>query len=1120
MLFRKNYIALYAVMLSALGGVPAIAQQSSKDNVHIIERNKRDNTPASIVFESAAYKSADASAVLKQYLEPGANDELRFRVADKATADIRIERYDQYYKGIKVEHGNYIIALKNGTMSYMSGNFYRTANNMVSNPVVDEAGALSKAIAYTGAEKYTWDGANTARPSGTLVYIEDYFSGDEPDGKLHLAWRFDVYATKPLSRNNVYVDAVTGRILFADALLKHVAASGPSKYSGTVNFEADLTGGTYSLHDLSRGSGIHTYDLAESTDPNFANEVTSVSNVFASSVALDAHWGAEKVYDYWQSKHSRLSYDGANGELNSFVQYDEDYDNAFWSGSAMFYGNGRGRSAGGFDPLTSLDVCAHEIGHGVCQTTASLIYNRESGAMNEGFSDIWGASVEYFADPHETDAMPKNTWLIGEEIGNNPLRSMSNPKLYGDPDTYGGTYWKNASSSCSPNSGNDNCGVHSNSGVLNKWFFLLAAGGSGTNDFGRGYAVTGLGMDTASIIAYGAELSLPPNANFAKCRLESINFATAQFGACSRQVENVIRAWYAVGVDTVGYTPCTSQISFSGPTVGVAEDAGMNACPASHIVNIPVKLNGPAPTGGNAVATITVTGGTAVSGVDYLFTANTVTFPAGSTAVQYLPVTVYDNGNVLDTGRYFDLQMTITPNGSTATPASVLMQTRVVIQNNDEAPALGGTEIRVLGTSNVTGNNTSPFISGFNQARIQYIVTAAELLAAGIKPNATLTKLGFVVIQKNSTQPFTNYTVKMGHTAQNAVSTAFIAGLTPVYTGNYTTTMGVNTITFTNGFTWNGTSNLVVEICFGNTSRASSNDLVSSYTAGNLSTAFANNNLTSGGCALPFISNNVSNARPVMRFTQDVRPTPIETAAAGTRTWAVGPRKQAYFYSDADTQLIAGLTSGVSDLGCVTTIVSGSGNGFTPAVFAAVNRSVKEITITPSMNDTAVNTTVIYFADSELNGLSPANLYLIKTTAPTDADISYGNTQIIQSPVVIPGANYKGFRSNFTGFGRYFLTNGAPTLAVGNVPGGTGLYVMNNPFHGDIILSADLQKNETAGISLYDVTGKMVYREGRALQGGKSTTIIPVATLNLAAGSYVLQVVYSGGVYTRQLIKE
>ena len=153
----------------------------------------------------------------------------------------------------------------------------------------------------------------------------------------------------------------------------------------------------------------------------------------------------------------------------------------------MIYGDGS--STNGNKPLTSLDVCAHEIGHGMTSFSANLAYNKESGALNEGFIDILGNSVEFSQRP------TKASWKLGEDFSY-VIRDMANPNAYRQPDTYGGTYWVNVVG-CTPTggaTGNDYCGVHTNSGVLNFWYYLLVQGGSGTNDKGFAYNVTDIGL--------------------------------------------------------------------------------------------------------------------------------------------------------------------------------------------------------------------------------------------------------------------------------------------------------------------------------------------------------------------------------------------------------------------------------------------------------------------------------------------------------------------------------------------------------------------------------------------------------------------------------------------------
>lgn len=1136
---RKLNFAPYAFTLAMLAVQPVFAQQHTMSpSAASIVVNERDGVPASVSFpQGLRYEAAQAPLVFNTYLKlDPATDELRFKATDAASTDVNVARYTQFYKGIKVEHGSYIIASKSGVMSYMSGNFYRTSGSINITPQINEAGALQKALAHTGAKKYMWENPSadvqlkrelndplaTYTPKGELVLIEDYYAGETPDGILHLAWHFDIYATEPLSRNDVYVDAVTGRILFTNSIIKHVQARGTTAYSGPVTFEAVVNGGVFSLHDVLRGGGVHTYSLGDSTEVQYKKEVTSPSDSFISNVALDAHWGAQKVYDYWKLVRNRNSYNNTNGPLNSYVDYGKNYNNAFWSGSAMFYGNGSGRSSG-LDPLVSLDICGHEIGHGVCQSTAGLIYNRESGAMNEGFSDIWAAVIESYGNPNETDAKAKSIWEIGEEIDSSPLRSMMSPGLFGDPDTYGGANWKFATSNCNPNSNtNDNCGVHSNSGVLNRWFYILTTGGTGTNNVGNSYDVRGIGIDTAAQIAYGTELSLTQSSNYAAARLASINYATAQYGSCSKVVEAVIRTWHSVNVGG-SYTSCNPQISFTTPYNFVGEDAAAADCPASHIVNVPVMLNGPALAGGNATVTASVTGGTAVAGVDYTITNPTLTFPAGSNAAQNLEIRVFDNGGTLDTGRYIDLTLSLAANGSDAVLANVLNTTRVTIINDDLAPVTGATETRTVGINDVSANITSPFISSANQAHTQYIITSQEMLAAGMKAGATLTRMAFTVTSKVSTQPFDNFTIQLGATTTNIFSTAYVGGpLSQVYNANLTTTSGLNTIIFDNGYVWDG-GNLAIDICFSNTSRTNANDQVQGTSASGNRVAYNFNNAISGGCSLPFVAASVSNARPVIRFTQDVPPTPIETVVGSSRKWNVGATDRSYFYAADDKELIAGIWNGSNELGCVEATVSADGVGLTPGTFAPfsnVNRSLKEFTLTPSLNDTASYDAFFYLTATELNGLNPSTLMLLRTTAATDQNILPTNSEIVPVIARTTGLNYTGFRGRFKGFGRYFFIDGTPNLAVANLATGTQqMRVVNNPFSNELNIAYNVNRSESATVKLMDVTGKVVFSSNMPLASGNNKFTVPVSNLGLAAGSYLLQVVHSGGVFNAKVLK-
>jgi Zn-dependent metalloprotease/uncharacterized protein YjdB len=572
-------IALILNMLSA------VATYAQKNNVTpnqsaTVLRNQMDNTVQTIILNKPA-KETSIDSLFSQYL--GVSGQVAMVPAGKTVTKqgTTVDRYQQYYKGVKVEFSRCAVMSRDGMLRLLESNVHNIDTSLSIGFKLGQPEALDKALSSVGAEQYMWEEQGMERllkqetnnpdtsyfPRATLVWVEN-LAAKQPDHQLHLAYAFDIYALKPLSRQVVYVDTRTGEILFNNPILAPTLGSGNSLYSGNVSFQTAHIGSSYSLHDSTRGGGINTYSFNNTSGSSWS-EVTSTGTTWASNASLDAHWGAEKVYDYWLNVQGRNSFNDMGAPINSYTHLLTGYNNAYWDGTHMVYGDGSGIAGGGFSPLVSMDVCAHEIGHAVCQYTAGLIYSSESGAMNEGFSDIWGAVIENYADPHETDAVAKNNWRIGEEISASSLRRMDNPNLKNQPDTYTGTFWVNPTG-CTPYIGNDYCGVHTNSGVLNYWFYLLTNGGSGTNDIGHSFSVTGIGMTKAADITYQTELVLTSDGTFASCRDASINVATILYGTCSPEVKAVTQAWYAVGVGS-NFTLTAPPIS--GPTVVCAGSA-------------------------------------------------------------------------------------------------------------------------------------------------------------------------------------------------------------------------------------------------------------------------------------------------------------------------------------------------------------------------------------------------------------------------------------------------------------------------------------------------------------------------------------------------------------------
>ncbi len=694
---------------------------------------------------------------------------------------------------------------------------------------------------------------------------------------------------------------------------------------------------------------------------------------------------------------------------------------------------------------------------------------------------------------------------------------MSNPPAFQQPNTYTGRYWIYTGSGC--DGSNDKCGVHTNSGVLNYWYYLLTTGGKGTNDLGNAFAVAGIGIDKAAAVAYATELALNPTSNYASCRSASIAAATTLYGACSKEVEAVTRAWYAVGVGA-NFAACTPQLSFATTTATVSENAGVNSCTASQVYNLPVVLNGPAPTGGNAVVTITAFGGTAIAGVDYDLPASpSVTFPANGTANQLLPVTIYDNA-YLGTNKYIDLALSVTPSGSNAAAATVYDTLRLTISNDDRSPLGGGVEYHTAGSYTSTAIKSSPFASQYANAHGQYIYTAQELTTVGLRAGAPIDAVLFNVIGKGSKQPFTNYTMKIGTTTVTNFTSSFLTpSFTTVYSGNYTTAKGLNTISFSTPYTWDGVSNLVVEVCFGNASSGTGADTVTATASG--SAAAVANSLTTSGCTITTLSgSNISYYRPVIRFMQNVPPTPVDTVIADARSWKVKSAQSAFFYSAPKGEIIAAVLTPTADLGCVTATITAQGKGFVPGVDGKL-RSVRELSIKPATAVPAGTTydAIIYFRNDDLDGNDPNSLSIIQTTAVTDAGITAANTVIATPTDITTGADWTGFRGNFNSFGRFFLTNGQLALGVSSPAAqASELWTGTNPFVIAPVLHWSLGNSERVSIRLTDITGKTVYATERTLDAGVHQLELAI-NAGIAPGAYVLQVVRPGGVFTRQMVK-
>jgi Zn-dependent metalloprotease len=270
----------------------------------------------------------------------------------------------------------------------------------------------------------------------------------------------------------------------------------------------------------------------------------------ADLTAMAAYNNAGTTYDYYWTRHGRDSYNNAGATLTSSVHYSTSYNNAFWNGSQMVYGDGDGST---FSPLSkALDVVAHELTHAVTGSTAGLVYSNESGGLNEAMSDCLGSAAEAYSD----GAISLDTWKIGEDIytpgiAGDALRRMDDPAIEGDRDYYPTRYIGTA----------DNGGVHTNSGIQNLAFKLLVTGG--THPRGKTTtSVTGVGMAAAEKIFYRAlDVYTTSSTNFRKMRDNTVQAATDLYGAGTTNVTQTGNAWSAVGN---AWTRTTAAIATTG----------------------------------------------------------------------------------------------------------------------------------------------------------------------------------------------------------------------------------------------------------------------------------------------------------------------------------------------------------------------------------------------------------------------------------------------------------------------------------------------------------------------------------------------------------------------------
>jgi Zn-dependent metalloprotease len=412
-------------------------------------------------------------------------------------------KFQQTLKGLPVFGAEYIVhSNAGGNVIGMNGHLTKDDAKLPRTPTVDAVSASARASAQAGIKNgRTLGGA-------TLMYVIN------EKGNAFLAWmtRVEHVNTQGPQIDKVFADATTGDLVLTAPEYKY--AKSRSTYSAN--------NGTALPGTLKRSEG--SADIGD--------------------LAVDAaHNYAGNVYDYYKNVHGRDSYDNAGATIKSSAHYSTSYNNAFWNGTQMVYGDGDGTQ---FIALSrALDVDAHELTHAVTERTANLTYSNESGALNEATSDILGNSCEAYSKNGGTPNA--NTWKVGEDIytpntAGDALRYMNDPAAAGDYDYYPTRYTGTA----------DNGGVHSNSGIANLAYYLMVMGGphprgKTTVNVTPLSATSSTSLDMAQKIWYRAlTVYFTASTNFQGARTATVQAATDLYGAAA--AATVTSAWDCVAV--------------------------------------------------------------------------------------------------------------------------------------------------------------------------------------------------------------------------------------------------------------------------------------------------------------------------------------------------------------------------------------------------------------------------------------------------------------------------------------------------------------------------------------------------------------------------------------------
>lgn len=486
-----------------------------------------------------------------------ANDEMRSVSTVHDRSGWTSHRFHQYHRGILVEGAEYILREKNGVLKSGHGRVFSGLSCEITTAITKQQ-ALTRALECVPASRYMWediametwlrDAKNDPTfsyfPGPVLVITRDRRHLSNTSEAWVLAYKVSVMTLKPFGGSIVYLDATTGQeIERTPALHGCTSATATTQYNGTQTiYTKEVSSSQYVLHDDCQDTDIQTMRYG-STYEEIGHTSTSWST--HEQAATSAHWAAKKTYEYFMNVHTRESFDGSQGTMKQ----------VFFGNESSSYANDIVSIGGSSSTpwFTSLDIIGHEWTHALIDSDDgpqfALSDFAEYASLNESYSDIFGSMVQCYVE-----SSCSNTYELGEEIDPTKtavwFRSVCSPTTYGDADTYAGMNF---------NHGKPHLPKYTNAGINNKWFCLLANGGSGTNTHACStvtYNLEGIGREKAAAICFHALTHvnhLSSTSDFLDARegtIEALEHLIDDQPTIysSADLTKLVAAWNAVGV--------------------------------------------------------------------------------------------------------------------------------------------------------------------------------------------------------------------------------------------------------------------------------------------------------------------------------------------------------------------------------------------------------------------------------------------------------------------------------------------------------------------------------------------------------------------------------------------